>query len=196
MAPYNALNYGLGLSSCSYRAYVEGMVGALPYTCLAVYAGMLISSVEEIDSLLTHTSTGWYCVYALLGVLCVFSFAALIRYTAAEMRAAVAATAGQSSGDGGGIGVGGGGNGPLRSGAVEEGEGAFGDLPPDSTLFGTFTTREGGSEMEAGGGEEMQTFDESAVARLPLLGRDPRRNDGGEGVRRNQAARLGSLVDI
>ena len=130
-------------------------MGALPYTCLAVYAGMLIGSVEEIDSLFTHTSTSWYCVYAVLGVLCIISFAALIRYTAAEMRAAVAATAGQSSGGGGGSGMGGGGNGPLRGGAAEEGEGAFGDLPPDSTLFGTFTTREGGTEIEAGGGEEI-----------------------------------------
>lgn len=175
------------------------MVGALPYTCLAVYAGMLIGSVDEIDSLFSHTSAGWYCVYAGMGILCIISFAALIRYTAAEMKAAVAATSGQSTasgGGGGGGGMGGGNNDPLRAGAAEEGEGAFGNLPPDATLFGTFTSREGGRGIEGVEGEEMKTFDESTVARLPLLGGDPRRNDGGEGMRRNQAARLGSLVDI
>ena len=56
------------------------MAGAVPYTCLAVYAGMLINSVDEIDSLFTHTTVGWYCVYAVLGVLCIISFIGLIRY--------------------------------------------------------------------------------------------------------------------
>lgn len=171
------------------------MVGAVPYTCIAVYAGMVISSVKEIDSLFSHTTAGWYCVYAVLGVFCFISFAALIRYTAAEMKAAVDAT--PRHGPVGGAGGSNGGD-PSREGAAEEGEGGeFGDLPPDSTLFGTFTSHDGSRGVEGGEGEEMKTFDEGNVDRAPLLGGDPRRHDVGvEGKRRNQAGRLSSLVDI
>lgn len=195
LAPYNALNYGLGLSSCSYRAYIEGMVGAVPYTCIAVYAGMVIGSVDEIDSLFSHTTAGWYCVYAVLGIFCFISFAALIRYTAAEMKAAAATTpAHVPVGAPGGVGNG---NGSSREGAAEEGQGEFGGLPPDSTLFGTFTSHDGARGVDGGEGEEMKTLDGAAVDRLPLLGGDPRRHDVGvEGKRRNQGGRLSSLVDI
>lgn len=34
MAPYNALNYGLGLSSCTFRAYLQVMQGALAHAYL------------------------------------------------------------------------------------------------------------------------------------------------------------------
>lgn len=152
-APYNALNYGLGLSSCTFRAYLQGMVGAFPYTCVAVYAGMLISSVEDIDSLFSYTTPGWYCVYAVFGIACIVSCIAIVRYTSAEMKAAVRAAPRQRGGGGNGV----------------DGEDDFGDLPPDSTMFGTFTSGTG----DEGGGlnrdREMETFDEIAVAREPLL---------------------------
>lgn len=57
-----------------------------------------------------------------------------------------------------------------------DGQDEFGDLPPDSTMFGTFTSRagdDGGGQGGQGGrnGErEMGTFDEIVVAREPLLG--------------------------
>ncbi|CAM9551057.1 unnamed protein product [Ectocarpus sp. 6 AP-2014] len=190
MAPYNALNYGLGLSSCTFRAYLQGMVGAFPFTCIAVYAGMLISSVDDIDSLFTYTSTGWYCVYAALGVACVASFVAIVRYTSAEMKAAVRSA-------------------PIPAGGDRvDGEEDFGELPPDSTMFGTFTSRsECGSGMEGGegnagaGGEEeeeaMETFDEIVVAREPLLGGDARRKNGVAAERTSKrAARLTPVVDV
>lgn len=153
-APYNALNYGLGLSSCTFRAYLQGMVGAFPYTCVAVYAGMLISSVEDIDSLFSYTTPGWYCVYAVFAIACIASCIAIVRYTSAEMKAAVRAAPRQGGG-GGGDGV--------------DGEDDFGDLPPDSTMFGTFTSG-AGDDAGPNRDREMETFDEIAVAREPLLG--------------------------
>lgn len=189
MAPYNALNYGLGLSSCTFRAYLQGMVGAFPFTCIAVYAGMLISSVDDIDSLFTYTSTGWYCVYAVLGVACVLSFVTIVRYTSAEMKAAVRSAPRPAGGD------------------RVDGEEDFGELPPDSTMFGTFTSRsdcgegeEGGRGNAGAGGEEeeaMETFDEIAVAREPLLGGDARRKNGVAAERTSKkGARLNSVVDV
>lgn len=188
LAPYNALNYGLGLSSCTFRAYIEGMVGAVPYTCLAVYAGMLVSSVEDIDSMFSHTSPMWYSLYAMLGVFCLLSLFALVRYTAAEMKAAVvssptlpmeATDCDDGDGDLGDM--------ESRRGRDPSsvprsnnngGEGRGGYLPEqpsrDSTMFGTFTTRgeEDGSDGREGEGEgeEMTTFDDSVVSREPLLG--------------------------
>lgn len=161
-APYNALNYGLGLSSCTFRAYLQGMVGAFPYTCVAVYAGMIISSVDDINSLFTYTSTAWYCVYAAFAVACVLSCIAIVRYTSAEMKAAVRLAPAQG-GDGDGI----------DGGHGVDHEGDFGDLPPDSTMFGTFTSRagdDGSGEGGRNGRGGMGTFDEIAVAREPLLG--------------------------
>ncbi|CAM9126614.1 unnamed protein product [Scytosiphon promiscuus] len=171
MAPYNALNYGLGLSSCTFLAYLQGMVGAVPFTCIAVYAGMVISSVEDIDSLFTYTSTGWYCIYAALAVACVVSFVAIVRYTSAEMKAAVRNApreADAAAGEGGNV--------DDVNGGVD-GEDDFGELPPDSTMFGTFTSREGGDGEEAGGVGRARPLelDEVIVAREPLLGGDQRR---------------------
>lgn len=162
------------------------MVGALPYTCIAVYAGMVISSIEDINSMFSHTSTLWYCIYAVLGVICLISFVALIKYTAAEMKAAVAAAPRLSTG-------------PDDDGLRGDGEADFGELPGDATLFGTFTSRDGvGVGVRVGGvgvggvgvggdtgDEEMQTFgdgDGDGVSNIaPLLG-------GGEAHRRSDAA--------
>ena len=153
------------------------MAGAVPFTCIAVYAGMIISSVDDIDSLFTYTTPGWYCVYAALAVACVVSFVAIVRYTSAEMKAAVRAAPrrGEDGGD--------------ANGGVD-GEDDFGDLPPDSTTFGTFTSHDGG---EGGGGDE----DEVVVAREPLLGGDRPKN-GPVGARPVPVAkgRLSSRVEV
>lgn len=131
------------------------------------HAGMIISSVDDIDSLFTYTTTGWYCVYAALAVACVVSFVAIVRYTSAEMEAAVRTAPRRGVGvDGGGV----------------DGEDDFGELPPDATMFGTFTSRQGGDGGDGGdAGEAMGTFDEIVVAREPLLGGESRRKDGPAG---------------
>lgn len=163
-------------------------MGAVPYTCIAVYAGMVISSWQEIDTMFSHTSVLWYCAYAVLGVICVISFVTLIKYTAAEMKAAVAAA--------------------PRPTAPEDGERAgddeadFGELPRDATLFGTFTSnnRVGGDAVGGDvGGEEMQTFgDGDGVARAPLLGGDAhRRGDAGiVGGANGGGRKTSSIVDV
>lgn len=165
--PYNALNYGLGLTSCSLGDYLVGMVGAVPFTCVAVYAGMIISGIQYLNTMFAHTDALWYCIYVAFGVVCVASCVALVRYTAAEMKAAVA-------------------DAPLERGApgdrrqtetefdVDD-EDEFGRLEDDSsTLFGTFVSREANA---AGGGnrtgdEEMRPIGEAEseeVSTVPLL---------------------------
>ncbi len=132
----------------------------LPLAWFDAHAGMIISSVDDIDSLFTYTTPGWYCVYAALAVVCVVSFVAIVRYTSAEMKAAVR-TAPRRGVDGG-----------------VDGEDDFGELPPDATMFGTFTSRQGG---DGGGGGDadggMGAFDEIVVAREPLLSGESRRKD-------------------
>lgn len=172
----------LFLHSClSPHSCLKGMAGAVPFTCIAVYAGMIISSVDDIDSLFTYTSPGWYCVYAALAVACVVSFVAIVRYTSAEMKAAVRAA--PRFGDDGGD----------TNGGVD-GEDDFGDLPPDSTTFGTFTSR-GGDDGGEGGGDGGD--DEVVVAREPLLGGDRVKN-GPVGTRPVPMAkgRLNSRVEV
>eukprot|EP00752_Nemacystus_decipiens_P016370 g14635.t1 len=178
LAPYNALNYGLGLSSCTFRAYLQGMAGAVPFTCVAVYAGMIISSVDDIDSLFTYTTPGWYCIYAILALACIVSFVAIVRYTSAEMKAAVRAA--PRLGDDG-VEANGGVDG------IDRGD-EFGELPPESTTFGTFTSRAGND-----GGER----DDGVVAREPLLGGDRPKN-GPVGARSASAAkgRLNSRLEV
>lgn len=165
-------------------------MGAVPYTCIAVYAGMVISSLEEINTMFSHTSVMWYCIYGVLGVICVISFVALIKYTAAEMKAAVAAA--------------------PRPTAAEDGECAgdeeadFGELPRDATLFGTFTSnnRVGGDAVGGDtGGEEMQTFgdgDGDGVARAPLLGEDAHRRGDAVimGGANGGGRKTSSIVDV
>lgn len=156
------------------------MAGAVPFTCIAVYAGMIISSVDDIDSLFTYTTPGWYCVYAALAVACVVSIVAIVRYTSAEMKAAVRAA--PRLGD----------DGVDANGGVDglSGEDGFGDLPPDSTTFGTFTSC---------GGDDGASRDEDevVVAREPLLGGD-RPKSGPVGARPVPAAkaRLNSRVEV
>lgn len=160
------------------------MAGAVPFTCIAVYGGMIISGVDKIDSLFTNTTPGWYCVYAALAVACVVSFVAIVRYTSAEMKAAVRAA--PRLGDDGGDDANGGLDGINR-------EDDFGELPPDSTTFGTFTSRGGEDDGEGGGGDE----DEVVVAREPLLGGDRHKN-GPVGARPVPVAkgRLNSRVEV
>lgn len=193
MAPYNALNYGLGLSSCTFLAYLQGMVGAVPFTCVAVYAGMVISSVEDIDSLFTYTSTGWYCIYAALAVACLVSFIAIVRYTSAEMKAVVRSAPREADAAAAGEG----GNGGDINGGVD-GEDDFGELPPDSTMFGTFTSREGidGADADGIGRARPVEMDEVVVAREPLLGGDQRRKKGSvrDSMQGNKGAR--SVIDV
>lgn len=174
LAPYNALNYGLGLSSCTIRAYLEGMVGAIPYTCVAVYAGTVIASVEDIDSLFTYTSVMWYCIYGVFAVICIVTMIAIVRYTAAEMKAAVAAGSRESSSD----------SGFDENGVALDGQSEFEDLPHDgdSTMFGTFTSRTVGGEGNDGGGvggeEEMTALDDGVVSTEPLLGAETHNANG------------------
>lgn len=167
------------------------MAGAVPFTCIAVYAGMIISSVDDIDSLFTYTTTGWYCVYAAFAVACVVSFVAIVRYTSAEMKAAVRA-APRLGDDDGGDGLANGGVDVGVDGGVDDRE--YGDLPPDSTTFGTFTSRGGGEDGGDGGvGDE----DDVAVAREPLLGGDRQKN-GPVGARPVPVAkgRLNARVEV
>lgn len=160
------------------------MAGAVPFTCIAVYAGMIISSVDDIDSLFTYTSPGWYCVYAALAVACVVSFVAIVRYTSAEMKAAVRAAPRLGDDDGGG-----GANGGV------DGEDDFGELPPESTTFGTFTSCGGESGGEGGGGDED---DEVVIAREPLLGAERQKNGpvGARPVPGGAKGRLSARVEV
>lgn len=155
------------LISCSLlfshsRLVLKGMAGAVPFTCIAVYAGMIISSVDDIDSLFTYTTTGWYCVYAALAVACVVSFVAIVRYTSAEMKAAVRSAPRQGD-NGGDV------NGGVDGINLED---DFGELPPDSTTFGTFTSRGGDGGGEGSGADN----DEVVIAREPLLGGNRQKN--------------------
>lgn len=162
IVPYNALNYGLGLSCCTLRAYLEGMVGTLPYTCVAVYAGMVISSVEDIDTIFTHTSSLWICIYITLGVAFVLSAMLVVRYTKAEMDdVATVVTEGNDAGGG-------------RSCARQEEE-----MGTDSTMFGTFTATSSldRSRESLRIEEEMATFSEANAARLPLLSDEDSRQE-------------------
>lgn len=172
--PYNALNYGLGLTSCTLGDYLMGMMGAIPFTCVAVYAGMVISSIKYLDTMFSHTDTLWYCIYAAFGVVCIVSCVALVRYTAAEMKAAVADA--PQSPDGGD------GSGASQVGCRGDDEDDFGPLDEErATLFGTFVSREAGGGGE--GGEEMTSLGGSSVgvSTVPLLAPEEGEGSGPRG---------------
>lgn len=161
------------------------MVGAIPFTCVAVYAGMVISNIEELDTMFSHTSALWYSIYAVFGILCLISCIALVRYTAAEMKA-VLANAPVRGRDGGGIAEAGG-IANEGAGYRTDDEDAFGQLEEDqgATLFGTFVSREANAAGISGDvGEEMTTLggEDEGISRVPLLAGAGRRVGSGAGM--------------
>ena len=122
---------------------MEGLLGALPYTCVAVYVGMILTNIDDFESLFTHTGVAWYCVYASFVLACILSFVLVVKYTKAEMDAAASV-------------------GPLAAADYYDinhapgGEGAA--IGNDSTVFGTFTSSVRDDREVVGMEEEMTTF--------------------------------------
>lgn len=133
MMPYNALNYGLGMTACRFDDYLVGMVGAVPYSAITVYAGMVISSIKDMNSIFSQESTLWYCIYGALIIVCVSSFIAIALFASAEMKVALdASSSPQAMVHLGGDRDYGGDSGNPELSVFRDG---------DSTAFGTFVAR-------------------------------------------------------
>lgn len=133
----------------------------MPFACVAVYAGMLISNIEDISNVFSHSSVLWYFIYAILAVVCIVSCVVLVRYTAAEMAAVASATKpaslhrrarwGRNDGN------------LDRDRYDEDDSGKIEEL--ESTTFGTFVARDTVLGSDGRQGTELG----EGVARTPLL---------------------------
>lgn len=88
--PFNALNYGLGLTRVSFADYLVGSIGMLPATLLYVYSGKVAGDVAELASGATVSQGAGY--YAFLGLGLVAAIAATIVVTRIARRALAEAT--------------------------------------------------------------------------------------------------------
>jgi uncharacterized membrane protein YdjX (TVP38/TMEM64 family) len=83
--PFNALNYGLGLTRVSFADYMVGSIGMLPGTLLYVYSGKVAGDVAELASGADVSQGAGY--YAFLGLGLVATIAATILVTRIARRA-------------------------------------------------------------------------------------------------------------
>ena len=66
--PFNFLNYALGLTTVTFRAYMLGAIGMLPGSVVYVYYGMLAGDVIALASGVTSNSGVSYYVTMILGL--------------------------------------------------------------------------------------------------------------------------------
>lgn len=88
--PFNALNYGLGLTRVSFTDYLVGSFGMIPGTLLYVYSGKVAGDVAELASGANVAQGVGY--YAFLGLGLVAAIAATIVVTRIARRALDEAT--------------------------------------------------------------------------------------------------------
>jgi uncharacterized membrane protein YdjX (TVP38/TMEM64 family) len=85
LVPYNLLNYALGVTGVSYRAYLAGSIGMLPATVLYTYYGKVIGDVTAVVAGAAPPRGVGY--YALLTVGLVATLAATVMITSAARKA-------------------------------------------------------------------------------------------------------------
>ncbi|MHC5019489.1 MAG: TVP38/TMEM64 family protein [Planctomycetota bacterium] len=84
--PFNALNYGLGVTAVSWRHYVLGsFLGMLPGTFLYVYLGSLAGSVAEISAGAALPTTGKIAVWTVGGIVTLLSVVVVTRAARREL---------------------------------------------------------------------------------------------------------------
>jgi uncharacterized membrane protein YdjX (TVP38/TMEM64 family) len=84
--PFNALNYGLGVSSVNWRHYVVGsFLGMLPGTFLYVYLGSLAGSVAEIAAGTEVPTAGKVAVWTVGGMVTLLSVVLVTRAARREL---------------------------------------------------------------------------------------------------------------
>jgi uncharacterized membrane protein YdjX (TVP38/TMEM64 family) len=85
--PFNALNYGLGVTAVSGRHYVLGsFLGMLPGTFLYVYLGSLAGSVAEISAGTEVPTAGRIALWSVGGIVTLVSVVLVARAARAELR--------------------------------------------------------------------------------------------------------------
>jgi len=88
--PFNALNYGLGLTRVSFADYLVGSIGMIPGTLLYVYSGKVAGDVAELASgASVSQGTGYY---AFVGLGLVATIAVTVVVTRIARRALAEAT--------------------------------------------------------------------------------------------------------
>jgi uncharacterized membrane protein YdjX (TVP38/TMEM64 family) len=88
--PFNALNYGLGLTRVSFPDYLLGSFGMIPGTLLYVYSGKVAGDVAELASGTTVSQGAGYYAFLALGL--VAAVAATVVVTRIARRALNEAT--------------------------------------------------------------------------------------------------------
>lgn len=89
--PFNALNYGLGLTKVAFRDYLVACLGMLPGTLLYVYSGKVAGDVAELASGAPVSRGGGY--WALIGLGLAATIAVTVIVTRTARRALAEATA-------------------------------------------------------------------------------------------------------
>ncbi|MGE4605569.1 MAG: TVP38/TMEM64 family protein [Myxococcota bacterium] len=88
--PFNALNYGLGLTRVSFADYLVGSIGMIPATLMYVYSGKVAGDVAELASGASVAQGAGY--YAFLGLGLAATIAVTIVITRIARRALVDVT--------------------------------------------------------------------------------------------------------
>jgi uncharacterized membrane protein YdjX (TVP38/TMEM64 family) len=85
LVPYNLLNYALGVTTISYRAYLAGSIGMLPATVLYTYYGKVIGDVTAVVAGAAPARGVEYYAFLLVGL--VATAAATVMITSAARKA-------------------------------------------------------------------------------------------------------------
>ncbi|MFP8879169.1 MAG: TVP38/TMEM64 family protein [Myxococcota bacterium] len=88
--PFNALNYGLGLTRVSFADYLVGSIGMIPATLMYVYSGKVAGDVAELASGASVSQGAGY--YAFLGLGLAATIAVTVVVTRIARRALAEAT--------------------------------------------------------------------------------------------------------
>lgn len=88
--PFNALNYGLGLTRVSFADYLVGSIGMIPMTLVYVYSGKVAGDVAELASGASVSQGAGY--YAFLGLGLAATIAVTVVVTRIARRALAEAT--------------------------------------------------------------------------------------------------------
>jgi uncharacterized membrane protein YdjX (TVP38/TMEM64 family) len=91
VVPFNAINYGLGLTNVAFRDYLIACVGMLPGTLLYVYSGKVAGDVAELASGTAVAQGPGY--YAFFGLGLAATIAVTVVVTRIARRALAEATA-------------------------------------------------------------------------------------------------------